>query len=122
MYSNLHLGALTRNTSLWFGWKQHWVSPQALIDVGDYIDPRMAICAKLNVATAIMIPVAVTGNVQVFSPYANGAPAQIGLALSDLTKRVPIGSYDAGAIPVSGSDGFCVLLLKRGIRRGANYA
>lgn len=102
VYSNLHLGAFDPEyVTVVMAGNNTGVSPQALIDVGDYIDPRMAICAKLNVATAIMIPVAVTGNVQVFSPYANGAPAQIGLALSELTKRVPIGSYDAGAIPVS---------------------
>lgn len=102
VYSNLHLGAFDPEyVTVVLAGNNTGVSPQAIFDTYVYIQPRMPICAKLNTATATMVPISVTGNVQVFSPYAANAPAAIGTALSELTKRVPIGSYDAGAIPVS---------------------
>ena len=47
------------------------------------------------------IPFYVGGSVQVFDPYFAEAPAAIGASLAELTKRIPIGGYDAGPIPAS---------------------
>ena len=102
VYANLNLGAFDPEyVTVVIAGNNAPVSPQALIDVYLYTNPKIPVCAKLNVGTVTIVPVAVTGNVQAFAPYANGAPANIGAALSALTTRVPIGSYDAGAVPVA---------------------
>lgn len=102
VYANLHLGMFDPSwVTVVLAGNNTGVSPQALIDVYQYTNPRIPITAKLAVGTATPITVAVTGAVQVFAPYYNEAPAAIGASLAELTKRVPIGGYDAGPVPVS---------------------
>lgn len=102
VYANLHLGSFDPSwVTVVLAGNNTGVSPQALIDVYQYTNPRIPVTATLAVGTATPVTVPVTGTVQVFAPYYNEAPAAIGAALSDLTRRVPIGGYDAGPIPPS---------------------
>jgi uncharacterized phage protein gp47/JayE len=77
------------------------VSAQAVADVTAYTEPRIPLNAKLAVESAVVKSITVTGNVKIFTPYIAAAPSSIANSLQDLNVRVPIGSYDAGPVPVS---------------------
>lgn len=102
VYANLHLGFFDPSwVTVILAGNNTGVSPQALIDVYQYTNPRIPITAKLAVGTANPITYSVGGLVQVFAPYFAEAPAAIGASLADLTRRIPIGGYDAGPVPPS---------------------
>lgn len=102
VYANLHLGAFDPSwVTVVLAGNNTGVSPQALIDVYQYTNPKVPITTNLAVGTANAISLAVTGSVQVFAPYYSEAPASIGASLADLTRRIPIGGYDAGPVPAS---------------------
>lgn len=102
VYANLHLGFFDPSwVTVVLAGNNTGVSPQALADVYLYTNPRIPITAKLATGTALPITYNVGGSVQVFDPYFAEAPAAIGASLAELTKRIPIGGYDAGPIPAS---------------------
>ena len=102
VYANLHLGFFDPSwVTVVLAGNNTGVSPQSLADVYLYTNPRIPITAKLATGTALPITYNVGGSVQVFDPYFAEAPAAIGASLAELTKRIPIGGYDAGPIPAS---------------------
>lgn len=77
------------------------VSTAAKDAVQAYINPRIPLNAKLYTKICKIKSVTVSGNARIFSQYQSGASAQISQALQQLGKRVPIGSWDAGAVQLS---------------------
>jgi len=102
VYSDLYLGAFTPNwVTVYLASDAGIASAQAIADVLAYITPRVPLDIKVDVQSVVPFAVSVTGLVKVFTPYVGEAPAAIANSLQALNKRVPIGSYDQGPIPVA---------------------
>lgn len=102
VYSNNRGGVFTDNVvTVVAGTFTGGVGLAALTDIYNYIAPRVPLDIEVGVQDALPVSVNAQGLVKIFSVYASSAPAAISNSLLELQKRVPIGSYDQGPVPVS---------------------
>jgi len=102
VYADNLLGVFTDNyVTVVLAGNATTVSAQAVLDVTNYITPLLPLDVKLAVVSCAVKSVNVTGTAKVFSQYLSGAAAKISNSLQALGIRVPIGSYDAGPVPIS---------------------
>lgn len=100
--ANQHLGAFAPQwVTVLLSTLTGGVSAQAIADVSAYIAPKMPLDNKLEVDSAVIHLISLTGTVRVFFPYLGAADAGIANSVQELAKRVPIGSYAQGAVPLS---------------------
>lgn len=102
VYSDNLLGVFTDNyVTVVLAGNATTVSAGAVAAVQAYIEPKMPLDEHLAVVSCRIFPVTVTGTAKVFSRYVSGAAAAISNSLQALGIRVPIGSYDAGPVPLA---------------------
>lgn len=102
VYSNLNAGVFASEyVTVVLAGNGTIVSGQAVTDVYDYTNPKIPLDDKLVVVSCRVLPLPVTGTAKVFIPYVGAAPANIASSLRDLGIRIPIGSFDAGPVPVA---------------------
>lgn len=102
VYADNLMGTFTNNyVTVVLAGNATTVSSQAIADVVAYITPRLPLDVKLSVVSCRLLTVNVTGTAKIFSQYLAGAAAAISNSLQALGVRVPIGSYDAGPVPLA---------------------
>jgi uncharacterized phage protein gp47/JayE len=102
VYSNLNMGTHAPQwITVVLAGHATTVSAGAVAAVQAYIEPRIPLDNKLATVSCRVQNESVTGTVKVFTPYLAGAPAQISNGLQALGIAVPIGSYDAGPVPLA---------------------